>query len=121
MFDKTVPFMELCRPTRFEDIVMTPKNRQILKAMVDGKKDLMNMIFYGDPGSGKTTTARLFSNQPRFKQRSFSINASKDLRDVKHFNQITQFLDRGKGSLADRKSTRLNSSHTDISRMPSSA
>ena len=27
----------------------------------------------------------------------------------------------GKGSIVDRKSTRLNSSHTDISRMPSSA
>ena len=34
---------------------------------------------------------------------------------------LTKVADRLIGSLSDRKSTRLNSSHTDISRMPSSA
>ena len=37
---------------------------------------------------------------------------------------LFEFMDRGcedEVSLRDRKSTRLNSSHTDISRMPSSA
>ena len=41
-------------------------------------------------------------------------------------SQVPSFVKKGElsalaKSLADRKSTRLNSSHTDISRMPSSA
>ena len=34
---------------------------------------------------------------------------------------ITPNINNGKFKIPDRKSTRLNSSHTDISRMPSSA
>ena len=35
--------------------------------------------------------------------------------------EINRYIDELKNSEKDRKSTRLNSSHTDISRMPSSA
>ena len=37
--------------------------------------------------------------------------------DLAHFKRVTM----GQPVIIDRKSTRLNSSHTDISRMPSSA
>ena len=43
-----------------------------------------------------------------------------EFQDLPHFEEIRQTLLEA-GDEADRKSTRLNSSHTDISRMPSSA
>ena len=48
---------------------------------------------------------------------AFSAIVAVDARDtVVGFGALSEYKDR-----ADRKSTRLNSSHTDISRMPSSA
>mgnify|MGYP003344458629 CR=1 FL=1 len=40
---------------------------------------------------------------------------------VESFHNVMVAVTNENGSLLDRKSTRLNSSHTDISRMPSSA
>ena len=52
------------------------------------------------------------SNWPGFKVR---------LGQEQMFAQIADTLSHAKSNKEDRKSTRLNSSHTDISRMPSSA
>ena len=50
----------------------------------------------------------------------FLLTARRDKRAALRF--LSKAIGRnGKPSLIDRKSTRLNSSHTDISRMPSSA
>jgi DNA polymerase III delta prime subunit len=50
-----VPFVEKYRPTLFDDIVLDPLNKQILKNIID-KSYFPNLLFYGPPGTGKTTT-----------------------------------------------------------------
>jgi replication factor C subunit 3/5 len=48
-------WMEKYRPTQFDDIVLDPLNRQILKNIIDTSY-FPNLLFYGPPGTGKTTT-----------------------------------------------------------------
>ena len=43
------------RPCQFDDIVLDPLNRQILKNVIDSSY-FPNLLFYGPPGTGKTTT-----------------------------------------------------------------
>ena len=50
-----IPFMELYRPKKFEDIVLDPLNKQILKNIIEISY-FPNLLFYGPPGTGKTTT-----------------------------------------------------------------
>ena len=55
-----LPLSELLRPKTFADMALPRKLRQHLQAMVD-ENNLMNMIFYGSPGTGKTTAARILA------------------------------------------------------------
>jgi replication factor C subunit 3/5 len=55
MTSNGVPWMESYRPKFFEDIVLDPLNRQILKNIIDTSY-FPNLLFYGPPGTGKTTT-----------------------------------------------------------------
>ena len=48
-------WMEKYRPTQFNDIVLDPLNRQILKNIIETSY-FPNLLFYGPPGTGKTTT-----------------------------------------------------------------
>ena len=49
------PWIEKYRPQKLDDIVLSQENKTILKNMI--KDDMYpNMIFYGSPGTGKTTT-----------------------------------------------------------------
>jgi replication factor C subunit 3/5 len=50
-----VPWMEAYRPTNFEDIVLEPLNKKILKNIIKTSY-FPNLLFYGPPGTGKTTT-----------------------------------------------------------------
>jgi replication factor C subunit 3/5 len=50
-----VPFVEKYRPTLFEEIVLNPLNKIILKNIIDTSY-FPNLLFYGPPGTGKTTT-----------------------------------------------------------------
>jgi len=50
-----IPFMELYRPKKFEDIVLDKLNKQILKNIIETSY-FPNLLFYGPPGTGKTTT-----------------------------------------------------------------
>jgi replication factor C subunit 3/5 len=50
-----VPWAELFRPTKFEDIVLDHLNKQILTNIIDTSY-FPNLLFYGPPGTGKTTT-----------------------------------------------------------------
>jgi replication factor C subunit 3/5 len=47
--------MEAYRPTNFEDIVLDPLNKKILKNIIETSY-FPNLLFYGPPGTGKTTT-----------------------------------------------------------------
>ena len=49
------PFVEKHRPTNFDDIVLDPLNKKILKNIIDNSS-FPNLLFYGPPGTGKTTT-----------------------------------------------------------------
>jgi len=55
MINSGVPFSEKYRPHLFEDIVLDPLNRQILKNIIETSY-FPNLLFYGPPGTGKTTT-----------------------------------------------------------------
>ena len=55
MTSSGVPWMEFFRPKTFEDIVLDPLNRQILKNIIETSY-FPNLLFYGPPGTGKTTT-----------------------------------------------------------------
>jgi replication factor C subunit 3/5 len=55
MTSSGIPFVEFYRPKIFEDIVLDPLNRQILKNIIDTSY-FPNLLFYGPPGTGKTTT-----------------------------------------------------------------
>lgn len=48
-------WVEKYRPKIFEDIVLDPLNRQILKNIIETSY-FPNLLFYGPPGTGKTTT-----------------------------------------------------------------
>ena len=50
-----IPFVEKYRPTQFENIVLDPLNKQILKNIIETSY-FPNLLFYGPPGTGKTTT-----------------------------------------------------------------
>lgn len=50
-----IPFVEKYRPVVFDDIVLDPLNKQILKNIIETYY-FPNLLFYGPPGTGKTTT-----------------------------------------------------------------
>jgi replication factor C subunit 3/5 len=51
----TIPWVEKYRPSRFNDIVLDPLNRQLFTQMLD-KNYFPHLLFYGPPGTGKTTS-----------------------------------------------------------------
>jgi len=51
----STPFVEQYRPTNFENIVLDPLNKKILKNIIETSY-FPNLLFYGPPGTGKTTT-----------------------------------------------------------------
>ena len=51
----TIPWVEKYRPTRLEDIVLEPINRQIFENILHTRY-FPNLLFYGPPGTGKTST-----------------------------------------------------------------
>ena len=94
---ETVPWVEKYRPTRFEEIVLDPMNRDIFKNILDNNY-FPNLLFYGPPGTGKTTTVINLINehQRRYSHINSStiihLNAS-DERGIDMIrNQIYQFV-----------------------------
>ena len=49
------PWIEKYRPKKLEDIILSQENKSLIKNMIK-KNYYPNMIFYGSPGTGKTTT-----------------------------------------------------------------
>ena len=49
------PFVEKHRPKKFDDIVLDPINKKILRSIIE-TLHFPNVLFYGPPGTGKTTT-----------------------------------------------------------------
>jgi DNA polymerase III delta prime subunit len=90
-------WVEKFRPTHFDDIVLDPLNKKILKnVIITGY--FPNLLFYGPPGTGKTTTLINLINayQEAFNQKNkelmIHLNAS-DERGIDIIrSQINQFV-----------------------------
>ena len=53
--NKSTPWVEKYRPTNFEDIVLDPLNKLMMRNII-ATGHFPNLLFYGPPGTGKTTT-----------------------------------------------------------------
>jgi len=69
-----IPFCEKYRPNNFDEIVLDPLNKKILKNIIESQ-NFPNLLFYGPPGTGKTTTIIKLINAYQKKMN----NTSKDL------------------------------------------
>ena len=97
MTSSGIPYVELYRPKHFEDIVLDPLNKQILKNIIETSY-FPNLLFYGPPGTGKTTTIINLINayQEKLKNKNkdliIHLNAS-DERGIDIIrNQINLFV-----------------------------
>ena len=92
-----VPWCEKYRPSKFDEIVLDPLNKQILKNIIETAY-FPNLLFYGPPGTGKTTTIINLVNsyQEKLNQKNkelmIHLNAS-DERGIDIIrSQINQFV-----------------------------
>jgi replication factor C small subunit len=70
-------FSEFLRPRTLDELTLPIETIKRLQAMIDSQ-NVMNMIFYGSPGTGKTTCANIIVNSAEFD--FIFINASLQTR-----------------------------------------
>ena len=58
----STPWVEKYRPTKFDDIVLDPLNKLIMRNII-ATGHFPNLLFYGPPGTGKTTTIMNLVNE----------------------------------------------------------
>jgi len=93
----SVPMVERWRPTKFDDIVLDPLNKKIMKNIIETSY-FPNLLFYGPPGTGKTTSIINLINAYQIKHNHnmkglvIHLNAS-DERGIDIIrSQISQFV-----------------------------
>jgi DNA polymerase III delta prime subunit len=93
----STPWVEKYRPVVFEEIVLDPLNKKLLKNIIDNNY-FPNLLFYGPPGTGKTTTiinlVNMYQEKMNLKNKGLMIhlNAS-DERGIDIIrNQINSFV-----------------------------
>jgi replication factor C subunit 3/5 len=92
-----VPWVELYRPNNFDDVVLDPLNKVIMKNIVETSY-FPHLLLYGPPGTGKTSSAMILINEyhKKYKQKSseltITLNASNDRGVDIIRNQISQFV-----------------------------
>lgn len=69
----TMLLSEQLRPSRFDDLTLPISLKIRLQKMYD-TRNVMNMLFYGKPGTGKTTAAKIFTKSELFD--AIEINGS---------------------------------------------
>ena len=62
IMNKSTPWVEKYRPTNFEDIVLDPLNKLMMRNII-ATGHFPNLLFYGPPGTGKTTTIMNLVNE----------------------------------------------------------
>ncbi len=90
------PLAEKMRPQNLNDFVGQEKIMRVLGKMI-AENRLMSMIFYGAPGTGKTTLAKIIANttQSNFVKINAALSGIKDLREiVKDADDLKNFYSR---------------------------
>ena len=97
MIIQDIPWVEKYRPTSFNNIVLDPYNKTIMRNIIQNNS-FPNLLFYGPPGTGKTTTIiNLIAdyqkkNKQYNKELTIHLNAS-DERGIDIIrNHISQFV-----------------------------
>ena len=97
---ENIPWVEKYRPTRFDDIVLEPINRDIFSNIIK-QQYFPNLLLYGPPGTGKTTTIINLINEYQNMNNDDKINKkcnvlhlnASDERGIDIIrNQILQFV-----------------------------
>tara|TARA_B110000967_G_scaffold94126_1_gene96745 strand:+ start:1053 stop:2015 length:963 start_codon:yes stop_codon:yes gene_type:complete len=97
---ENIPWVEKYRPTKFDDIVLEPINRDIFSNIIK-QQYFPNLLLYGPPGTGKTTTIINLINEYQNMNNDDKINKkcnvlhlnASDERGIDIIrNQILQFV-----------------------------
>ena len=92
-----IPWVEFYRPTEFDNIILDPQNKIIMKNIIDSSY-FPNLLFYGPPCVGKTTAIinLINSYQTKLGQKSkdlvIHLNSSDDRGVDIIRNQINNFV-----------------------------
>jgi replication-associated recombination protein RarA len=90
---------ETLRPKKFDELVLDKQFQEKLQKMYDSR-NVMNMIFYGKPGSGKTSAARIFVDSGEFDclQINGSLDTSIDIvrNKIKSFTSAVSLFSQNK-------------------------
>jgi replication-associated recombination protein RarA len=79
---------EILRPRSFDELVISDEIREKLTKMRD-TTNVMNMLFYGKPGSGKTSAAKIFTDCEMFDTITINGSLETSVEDVR--TQIRNF------------------------------
>jgi len=81
-------FAERLRPRNFDELLIADSVIEKFKKMTQSE-DVMNMIFYGMPGTGKTTCASIFANSECFDTLKINASMTNSVDDIR--NQVERY------------------------------
>lgn len=84
-------WVEKYRPRTLEDVVLTDETKRFFEACIQ-RQEIPHMLFYGPPGSGKTTTARIFVSSLIHNSMDVLFLNGSDTNGVDYFrNTVVEF------------------------------